>query len=337
MPRLRRSDPMPVKYWSSAGLILTYWCNARCDCCYLCCGPDRDEEMSVEAGLEFWSQLAGASPHPCRIHLTGGEPFGDWERLIELARRASTEGLTPLQKVETNGFWATSEEIVRDRVKALDEAGMGKLTVSVDPYHQQYVPLERCRLLVRLAEELLGRDRVQVRWEDWAREGFDTRDMSDDARHDLFARYAARGRDRMNGRAAAVLGEYLLAKPIEEFADKPCREALLRSRHVHVDPLGRVTPGTCAGIILGTIGQMSVEEIWTKLDADYTGRGVLGPLVESGPAGLLSEALEAGYAPNDGYASKCHLCWDIRRHFALKGLHGEELCPLWMYGIVQGV
>ena len=322
---------MPVKYWSGAGLILTYWCSARCDCCYLCCGPDRNEEMTIEAGLEFWRQLVAGSPHGCRVHLTGGEPFGDWERLIVLARRARAEGLAPLEKVETNAFWATDEEVIRDRLRALDAAGMGKLTVSVDPYHQQYVPLERCRLLVRLGQDILGRDRVQVRWAKWLSEGFDTSDLPSEERGELFSRYAVGGRDRINGRAAETLGKCLQSKPIEEFADKPCREPLLRSKHVHVDPAGRITPGTCAGIVLGTIGSMSVEQIWRKVDAAYCESPIVGTLTEEGPVGLLGEARASGYVSRDGYASKCHLCWDIRKHFVLGGLHTEELSPIWMY------
>ena len=102
---------MPVKYWSFAGIMLTYWCSARCRCCYLCCSPDRHERMTAEQAVEVWRQLRAASPHGCRVHLTGGEPFGDWELLIDVCRRAAREGLQPLEKVETNAFWATEEKL----------------------------------------------------------------------------------------------------------------------------------------------------------------------------------------------------------------------------------
>ncbi|MHC4561463.1 MAG: hypothetical protein ACYS8X_01680, partial [Planctomycetota bacterium] len=73
---------MPVKYWSSAGLMLTQWCNASCASCYLGCDPHRRDDMGVEEALALWRQLIAASPHGCRVHLTGGEPFGRWESLI---------------------------------------------------------------------------------------------------------------------------------------------------------------------------------------------------------------------------------------------------------------
>lgn len=332
MKRRNRSEPMPVKYWSFAGLMLTYWCNARCASCYLCCGPERSEEMAVETALTLWRQLIDASPHGCRIHLSGGEPFGNWPRLIELCRRALAEGLGPLEKIETNAFWATDEDTVRRRVEALDEAGMGKLSISADPYHQQDVPIERCRLASRVAGDVLGPDRVQVRWRDWLVEGCDTGEMSDAQRGELFARWALSGRDRLGGRAADELAPYMQRKPAAAFADSPCRDSLLRSKHVHVGPAGRVMPGTCAGIVLGQAGATSVAEVWQGLEADWDSRPVISTLVRIGPAGLLEQARACGFVLRDRYVSKCHLCWAIRRHLARRGMHNQVLGPNWLYG-----
>ena len=322
---------MPVKYWSFAGLLMTTWCNAACASCYLCCGPDRRQWMSVADALAVWAGLIAACPHGCRIHLSGGEPFGDWPRLIELCRRAHQEGLAPLQKVETNAYWATDGAIVRRRLRALDAAGMVKLVISTDPYHQQFVPIERCRLAASVGEELLGRRRVQVRWRDWLAEGCDTASLAEPQRWELFARYARSGRDRLTGRAAGQLAGLLPGQPVEAFAGDACREPLLRSRHVHVDPAGRVMPGTCAGIVLGTAGPSSVAEIWRQLDADHAGRPIVGTLANGGPVGLLKEAAEAGFVPRDAYVGKCHLCWDLRRWFVRSGLHLDELGPAWLY------
>ena len=322
---------MVVKYWSFAGLLLTDWCNARCASCYLRCGPDRAEEMTSEQALGYWRELIEASPHGCRIHLSGGEPFGNYSRLIEIARRGLKDNLGPLQKIETNAFWATDQQIVRERLEALDEAGMQKICISTDPYHQQFVPIERVRLLVRLAEQSFGPQRVQVRWRDWLEHGFDTAELEEDRREELFRRYAACGRDRINGRAGERLSTHLQRKSIIELADKCCRQSLLRSRHVHIDAGGRVSPGTCAGIILGVLGEASVAEIWQQLEADHLAREIVGTLVQRGPVGLLDRAKATGYALKDGYAGKCHLCWDIRTHFARKGLYHKELAPLWWY------
>jgi hypothetical protein len=315
-----------------------------------------------------WRSLIGASPHGCRVHIGGGEPFGRWELLIDLCRRARSEGLAP-RKVETNAFWATQEKVVRERLAALDDAGMEKLVISADPYHQQFVPIERCRLVARVAEEVLGPERLQVRWRDWLSAGFDTGSMSKSELWLLFSQYAKRGRDRLTGRAAEVLAGSLLRRPISEFRGRevqPCREALLRSKHVHVGPDGLVMPGVCAGIILGRLrlplrglrnspalasagqehpcrAKESMASIWEALHADFGADGVesacsdshpvLSELVRFGPIGLLGLARRAGFVPADGYAGKCHLCWEVRRFLAWRGLHQQELGPAWLYGL----
>ena len=364
-----QAEPMPVKYWSFAGLILTYWCNARCDSCYLNCGPQRRECFELDEAIGVWRSLIDACPRGCRIHIGGGEPFGQWELLIELCRRAKEEGLAPLEKVETNAFWATDDKIVRDRLVALKEAGMRKLVVSADPYHQQFVPIERCRLTARVAEDVLDGQRVQVRWRDWLADGFDTGAMSESERCALFSQYAGRGRDRLNGRAAELLAGLMPCRRISELGGRdvqPCGEPLLRSRHVHVGPDGLVMPGVCAGIILGRIcvspdesgnslvsasvgeeGQCRAEDsiaaVWQQLNSRFSTAGegwarvdsrpILSVLARSGPMGLLALAEPAGFVPAERYAGKCHLCWDIRRFFVNTGMHRRELGPAWLYNI----
>jgi len=209
---------------------------------------------------------------------------------------------------------------------------MEKFAISADPHHQQYVPIERCRLAARVAEELLGVDRVQVRWMDWLRDGFDTDKLSPGRRTEIFSQYASGGRDRFNGRAVSMLAENLLCKSVRELDDNPCKESLLRSRHVHVDPAGRIMPGTCAGIVLGTADEeKDVATIWRRLDDEHGDRPILSVLAERGPVGLLEMARSEGFEPREGYAGKCHLCWDIRRHLACKCKFTEVLAPTWMY------
>ncbi len=357
-----KSRPMPVKHWSFAGLMLTYWCNARCASCYVCSSPSAGGDMSVEAGLAFWEGIQAASPNGCRIHIGGGEPFGRWEILIELVRRAKTEGLGPLEAVETNAFWACNEKIIRERLAALDDAGMGRLTISSDPYHQQFVPIERVRLLARVGENVLGSGRIRIRWRDWAEEGFDTDSLSQEQRRRVFADYARSGRDRLAGRAAAELAGLLPTRPASVLSNKPCWDRLLRSRHVHIDGGGIVCPGTCAGIILGRVTDAdSVGRLWQNIGQDFAdmdagGTGpardaahlqpvhnctgskpvppidVLKLLARSGPVALMAAAGRLGYIEREeGYAGRCHLCWSVRRWLFKNGYFPDRLGPACVY------
>lgn len=313
---------------------MTYWCPAQCACCYLSCGPAAPgPEMSVEFALALWESLQSASPHGCRVHLTGGEPFGDWPRLIEVCRRARSQGLGPLQKVETNGYWATDDARTRQRLRELSAAGMQRLAISCDPYHQRFVPLDRVRRLAELAEATLGPAAVQVRWRDWLADGCDTADLSQQHFDSLLRRYLPLGRERLCGRGAD-LWDLVEPKKGPQLADESCRAPLLRSRHVHVDGDGVVMPGTCAGISLGRFvpGRVSIAGLWRQLELDHASRPVLGALVAGGPRRLAAMAA-VGEGPAPRPTGGCSLCWLARRQLAAAGSPGcgGELSPDWMY------
>ncbi|MCD4699909.1 MAG: hypothetical protein K8R91_04980, partial [Phycisphaerae bacterium] len=258
-------------------------------------------------------------------------------------------------------FWACDEKIIRERLAALDDAGMGRLTISADPYHQQFVPIERVRLLARVGEDALGHGRIRIRWRDWAENGFDTDSLSHQQRRRVFKDYVRSGRDRLAGRAAAELAEFLPMKPASAFADNPCRDRLLRSRHVHIDGGGIVCPGTCAGIILGRVTDAdSVGRLWQNLRHDFAdmnngGTGVpysglqqparngagsshvspadvLKLLARSGPVALMAAAGPLGYVERaEGYAGRCHLCWSVRHWLFENGHLRDSLGPAGVY------
>ncbi len=321
-----------MKYWSRAGLMLTDWCNAACACCYANCSPAGSTWLSTDQALAIWADLIAASAHGCRVHLTGGEVFGRFDDLIDLCTQAQRRALGPLEAVETNGFWATDPATVRSRVEALDGVGVERLTVSADPYHQQYVPIERPRLLVRVAEEVLGSDRVRVRWRRWLDEGRDTDSMSPDDRGAFFRAYASEGADRFTGRAADGLDGEIVLKPAAEFDDKPCRERILRGRHVHIAPSGDIWPATCIGIVVGNALDDGVARTWDRLYRQWNKMPLIEVLSRRGPGGLLDEARRVGFEPRPaGYAGKCQLCFHLRRYLHGAGLGDGCLGPAGVY------
>ena len=291
--------------------------------------------MTADTAVRFWKELQETSPHGCRVHITGGEVFGNWELLVEILTRARSEGLTPPDKVETNAFWATDDQIVRKRIEALDAAGMRKLGISADSFHQQFVPIENLHRLARIATEMLGTDRMQIRWKDFLDNPSDF-DFCVPARGQNFCKEAlaswiSEKHERLTGRAGEVLAPHLPLHPVESFAGKNCREGLMRSRHVHISPQGYVFPGVCAGIVLGNAAEMSIADIREKVKDDYSGRAVLGSLVRGGPVELLDVAKSFGFESQTGYASKCHLCWKIRKYLRSERLFSDEIAPAWMY------
>jgi len=305
--------------------------------------------MDVPTALALWrglDALAAAHGKTMRVHLAGGEPFRDWTRLVAIIRAARAAGLTPVEKVETNAFWAVDDETTRGRLKELDALGVGKLVVSTDVFHQEFVPFERVRRCVETARELFGPGRVLVRWWDFYRQPVDTAALTPVDREAAFRQALARHRERLCGRAAERLAPLLPGQPAAAFAGQNCAAEILQSRHVHIDGYGHIYPGTCAGIILGRAATAAttvtpsrtwptVQDIWRALAQGWRDHPVVAALAVGGSHELMLRARSQGYQELPaGYASKCHLCADVRRFLVERGLLAAYVGPPECYSML---
>ena len=334
---LSRNEPK-FKLWRSAGLMLTYQCNAACEFCYYHCSPHKGGLMPVETCLAAWRSLGILAGAEAKIHLTGGEPFLYWDHLLEILQKGKEQSLGPVDLVETNGFWATDDRLIVDRLDALVALGVQRLKISVDPFHQEYVDVEPARRLAAAAREKLGPDRVLVRWEKYLRgegvpplhspcgvigavqdgvQGQDGLAMCKGGTPSPRNRaYIEAYRDypfRCTGRAAGHLAGLIADEGNHQSSiiNHPCLPGFLGAKGVHIDPHGNVFSGTCSGIILGNVHQTPLEEIWKAFHPGHI--TLVQTLCERGPCGLLEKAKLLGYRELPAYADKCHLCTDIRQ------------------------
>ena len=260
-----RSEPK-FKLWRSAGLMLTYKCNCTCEFCYYNCSPDKGGLMPVDTAMSTWQSLKILAGDSAKIHITGGEPFLYWFHLQEILDQAQKQNLGKVDLIETNGFWATSEKIVRQRLKRLDELGMNRFKVSTDPFHQQYVDIESVRRLADIANEILGSERVLVRWQKYLDNPVEMKNLS---QAQLEQQYINAIKDypcRFTGRAGGKLAELVASKSVESLAAMNCKSDFLGAKGVHIDPFGNIFSGTCSGIIIGNVNQMSLEDLWKQFD-----------------------------------------------------------------------
>jgi MoaA/NifB/PqqE/SkfB family radical SAM enzyme len=332
-------DAPKFKLWRSAGLLLTYRCNAACEFCYYNCSPQKGGLMPVETCIAAWRSLKALAGDQAKIHLTGGEPFLYWDRLVEILKEARKQSLGPADMVETNGFWATNDRLVEDWLDVLIALGVQRLKISVDPFHQEYVDIKPVRRLACIAMEMFGPDRVLVRWEKylsgdcagWQRQA-KLADGSPEAQQERDRAYIQAYREypfRFTGRTAGHIADLLASRPARAFADDNCLAGFLGAKGVHIDPYGNVFSGTCSGIILGNISQMPLEEIWKQFHPRQN--EFIQVLCEKGPYGLLERAKPLGYEELPAYAGKCHLCTHIRRFFFEKGLMQPTIGPAECY------
>lgn len=320
-----------LKLWRSVGFLLTYRCSAACEFCYYACTPQKGGLLVAETCVAAWRSLREMAGDSARVHLTGGEPFLYWDRLVEILSEGQRQGLGPVDLIETNGFWAVREPLVRNRLQTLLGLGVHRLKVSVDSFHQEYIARERPRLLARVAREMFGPQRVLVRWEQYLDDcGLQIADRGwhDDRANAYIETYRAHP-FRCTGRAAGPLADLLASAPAAAFARANCRGDFLGAKGIHVDPYGNVFSGTCSAIILGNVGQTPLEEIWRQFDPRRD--GLVGTLCEEGPFGLLARAESRGYQRLNAYADKCHLCTHLRQFLFEHGMETQTIGPAACY------
>jgi hypothetical protein len=324
-------DAPKFKLWRSAGLMLTYRCNAACAFCYYHCSPDKGGLMPVETCIAAWRSLRVLAGDEARIHLTGGEPFLYPEHLLAVLEEGKKQGLGPVDLVETNGFWATDDGPVEDWLNRLLALGVQRLKISVDPFHQEYVDIEPVRRLAGIAKERLGPERVLVRWEKYL--GNLKSQISDyrlpAERDRIYVNTYHEYPFRFTGRAAGHVAGLLASEPAGTYPQSNCLAGFLGAKGIHIDPYGNVFSGTCSGIILGNIHRTPLDEMWRAFHPAQN--EFIRTLCESGPGGLLERAKALGYAELPAYAGKCHFCTHVRQFLFEKHVEPSVLGPADCY------
>lgn len=318
-----------LKLWRYAGLLLTYRCTAACRFCYYRCGPDAGGLMSVQTAIDCWHGLERIAGQTARVHLAGGEPFLYAERLAEICTEARRLGFNQAESVETNASWVAglSDRDVRDRLAFLNDCNVSRLKISWDPFHEEFVEIEHVNRLVRIAGQVLGPERVLVRWQKYLDEPAGIKSMSEAAKNAVFRE--ALKLCRFTGRAAETLAPLAECSQVESFTGRHCQSSLLDAKGVHVDPEGNIFVGQCSGMIVGNVGRAGLDEVWRAFEPNKM--DFWSVLFRDGPVGFLPSAVQAGYKVRPRYASKCHLCTDLRCFFFDKGRYSSIIGPSTCY------
>jgi len=324
---------------SSGGIVLSYQCTSSCRHCLYAASPSWKEWMTQEDIDTVYRTLKKHSRFLTGIHLAGGEPFLN-PGLLEYAVRRAGDLDIPLDYVETNAFWGTSDEKTESILTAFKNAGLNRILVSCTPFHAEFVPLERTRRVIESGRRILGRGNVLVYTDFFYRQ---LRDLHPDRPMILEDYIALLGEEQAalvlagecglipNGRAATELAFLYVRRAPSAYFGETCRRELGNPHHVHIDLYGNYIAGLCAGISLGN--GYNLDRLYGE--TDFTGRPVLGCLAEGGVEALFHWArTNYGFEENpEGYIAKCHLCLDIRR-FLVQKQKFSELQPAAFYSNV---
>lgn len=313
---------------STLVLSTTYKCTIECDFCGLSCNPRRTERMSLSFMQSMIRQYAslGFGRH---VTFTGGEPFVLGRDLLSAIECATELGFT--SRIVTNGFWGRTPEHAKEVLKRSIAAGLTELNVSVDDFHQAFVPIQNVKnihdmcveldMSVLIAHKALKTSKITIPY------------LESVLQHPLEDIFALQQQNEDDTSPSKPLPrQYLYSTgrciPVGPNSDKASDEELTcgtpgscryRCQEVLKDLVISPTGGVdvCCGVV-GTeipeltfpgLAEKGLRRVLEEADNDL----IVNWLALEGPYGIKQylEEIDASVRFSKTYVGKCHLCYDI--------------------------
>ena len=312
------TQELHIRHLASGGVITNYYCTSRCGHCLYRCSPEWEKKYIDKKTLE--SIIRTIRGLGCNfIHIGGGEPFLNIPGLKMVLHTARQMELH-IEYVETNSSWFKDMDSACNVLTSLKGLGLSTLLISISPFHNEHIPFYKVKGLIEACRNT-GIGVLPWIW-DFYREinGFDDQvphlmsEYEERYGNDYLRKIPSRYWIHFGGRALETFERVLERKSHREILvsnQGGCLE-LQHVDHFHFDLFGNYIPGLCSGLSIqySDLGEPISPEKYP----------LLSTLFQSGINGLFHMAsTEYDFQPSDGYISKCHLCFDIRRHLVLSG------------------
>ena len=288
--------------------------------------------MTFAMANEVFTILRSLGCH--HVHIGGGEPLLKPDKILDVLD-AARENNIEIDYIETNSSWYRDEASANDVLKELKEHGVNTLLISIDPFHNEYVPFWKVKALIKACSK------TGMNIFPWLMEFWDDIDAMDDKKiHSLDEYKQLFGNDyllqlqkkyglNLKGRALKTYKPMMKKQPFEQILREsiPCK-LLSGIYHFHVDLYGNFIPQSCPGF------SIPLKELANK--ADPVKYRIFNSLESEGIRGFAELATkEYGYRPKKEYAGRCDLCYDMRSYLVLElGLNLPDLKPLNHYKYV---
>lgn len=127
---------------NTIAFLITKKCTAQCKICCFECSPKCEEKMP-EQYIEKVINESESIKEIKTIGFSGGEPFLEYKTLLKMSSLAKEKGKRVI--CTSNGFWGKTFEKALEIVKEIQIAGIDKLSLSVDLYHNEYIEIENIK------------------------------------------------------------------------------------------------------------------------------------------------------------------------------------------------
>lgn len=303
--------------------IVTYRCNSHCKHCQIRQDKRVSRPAAIDEGLAVQIIRGVVQTYCPRSVMTfGGEPllFPDLVCAIHEAARANGVGS---REVITNAGWPRSETEFRAVAFKLADSGVNDICISVDCFHQEYVPLSIVEQNVQcLIDARVGRLRWNPCWvvskehdNSWNRR---TKSILRTLAH-LPVAESDGNVVQLMGNALVWLRDFMPSRipiPPGSCGDMPYTGRLDKVSSISVEPDGSIA--VCDEFVIGNAIQHDIVEVLRSYDPYRIPE--MRAILEGGIAGLAALACTKGVETDpSGYYSICDMCKSIRRRLAKLG------------------
>lgn len=297
--------------------VVTYLCNSQCKHCQV----ENDKRSSSPAAIdrdlavEIVQKITN-SYSPTSIMTFGGEPLLYSDTVCAI-HESAREGGIPQRQVITNAGYPTSEENFQKVALKLAESGVNNINVSVDGFHQEYIPLH---VVERNVQALINAGIEEIKWNPcWLISKQDnnqwnqrTKSILRDLSH-LPVPESDGNIVQPNGNALIWLRDAMPSKipmPSGSCGSMPYTGTLDEITCPSIGPDGSVE--VCNEFAIGNAHQSDILDIVKNYDPYQIPE--MKVILESGMDGLVKFASAKGITTNpEGYYSICDMCQSIRR------------------------
>ena len=151
-----------LKNLNKIEFVVTDACTGRCKHCFagLCQGSGAriDPELAADAVRKISSEYDIKT-----VMAFGGEPLLHTDATFAVMN-AAKELKIPKRQLITNGYFTNDASLISEVAKRLAECGVNDLLISVDAFHQEFIPIDVVKTFAREALRYSIPIRLQPAW-----------------------------------------------------------------------------------------------------------------------------------------------------------------------------
>jgi hypothetical protein len=299
---------------------VTYCCNSQCRHCYI--SEDRRVshpfQMDVDLAAHIIEEVV-RDYYPQSIMILGGEPLLFPDAVYPILETARTWGIRRREMI-TNAGWPQSELDFRSVAFRLAKSGVTRILISVDSFHQQFIPLD---VVKRNVQSLIYAGIAELEWNPCWLISRDHDNLWNNRTKEILEELRPSGVTEAAGNvvqplgnALANLAEFMPSRallPLGICEDVPYAQRLDEISSLSVEPDGSVA--VCKAFAIGNAGIQDISRILRRYDPARMPE--IDAILRGGIRGLIKLARTQGVKPDpDGYYSICDACISLTRRIA---------------------